>query len=378
MIPSILTEARVDAWAVLTREDSDPTLPLILPSHLVMDTALIFTPSGSTALLGHISMASGHGRYFDRVVEYTPGKLEDVLAPVLRELNPRVLALNYSESDYTADGLSHGFFRRLVDAVGEEWLSPRMVSAEDVVSQLRAVKSPTEIGLIEEAARITVKVAAEMSPLIRPGMTHGEIYDLFRRIVLADGRSEPEFFIATSGRIGKILRGDVDYRVEPGDSLILDIGVRYQGYASDYKRMWYFLERGQQGPPDDLKRAFDLVRDVIRESVVNCRAGRLGYEVNAEALARMTEAGYDEFQHALGHGVGRAVHDGGATLGRKERYKRASTTIKANMVLTLEPGIKMPNHYPVSLEEMCVTQNAGPARLLVPPQDCLMLVPSIR
>jgi len=378
MIPGLLREAGVDAWLVLTREDCDPTLPLILPSHLVMDTAFIFTPLGSTALIGHISVASGHGRYFDKTIDYTPGKLEDVLRPVLQELDPKVLALNFSESDYTADGLSHGFFRRLVNAMGQEWVSSRMASAEDIVSQFRAVKSPTEISLIEEAARITVKVATEMNPLIQAGMTHGELQDLFRRTVLSDGRSEPEFFIATSGCIGKILRGDPDYRVESGDSLILDIGVRYEGYASDYKRMWYFLEEGQDQPPDDLVRAFNTVRDVIKESAVNCVPGKIGYEVNARALARMTEAGYDEFQHALGHGVGRAVHDGGVTLGRKERYRRASSVIKPNMVFTLEPGIKMPNHYPVSIEEVCVTRDSGPARLFVSPQDYLYLVPATR
>ncbi|MDP2871987.1 MAG: hypothetical protein Q8P31_05545 [Bacillota bacterium] len=163
MIPRILASAGVDAWMVVTREDSDPVLPLVLGEHLVMDTALIFTPHGSTAVLGHISMSAGHGRLFDRVVEYTPGKLEDSLVPLLKEMDPKVLALNFSESDHTSDGLSLGLYRRLQRALGT-WLAGREASAEDIVAELRGTKSASEIELLEAAARITMDVSDGSDP----------------------------------------------------------------------------------------------------------------------------------------------------------------------------------------------------------------------
>lgn len=190
-----------------------------------------------------------------------------------------------------------------------------------------------------------------------------------------DGRAQPEFFIPTSGCPGKILRGLDSYRVESGDSLILDMGVRYEGYTSDYKRIWYFLRPGETQAPADLRRGFTLVRDVIAECAGYLRAGLQGYEVDELAQSRMVQAGYEEFKHALGHQVGMAVHDGGAILGRKHRYRGASMVVKPSMVFTLEPGIKMPEHYPVGVEEVCLTQLEGSARLFVPPQQELFLVP---
>lgn len=373
-IRHMLLEMDVDAWLIAAREDSDPILPYILTGHLVMDSAFLFTADDNTAILGHIDITNGQGSFFDRMIEYSPGTLEEALAPLLDSMNPTVLAVNYSEFDHTADGLTHGFYRRLEAAMGSEWLRSRAISAEDIVADLRGIKSSGELEVLQEAAEITVAIAEQIGQHIRPGISHHELRDLFERLVAADGRGQPEFFIPTSGCIGEILRGRPEYRVRIGDSLILDMGVRYKGFTSDYKRMWYFLRPSETDAPDDLHRAFNACRDVIQETSQALQVGRQGHEVDALARKRLAELGYEEFKHALGHQVGRLVHDGGVALGPLAQYRRSRTSIKSNMVFTLDPAIRTPTHYPASVEEQAWVQVEGPSKFLVPPQEHLWLV----
>jgi Xaa-Pro aminopeptidase len=88
------------------------------------------------------------------------------------------------------------------------------------------------------------------------------------------------------------------------------------------------------------------------------------------------DAGMPEYQHALGHGVGRAVHDGGPLLGpRWDRYGQTPYgTLEVGMVFTLECGLETPYGY-LGLEEEIVIEKDG-ARWLSPPQTQLSLVTS--
>ena len=370
----LIAESGVDLWLILLREDSDPIASYILDGHIVADTALIINDSEITAILGHIEMANEFGRFFDRVIPYESGKFWESLAAELFAQDPTRLALNYSESDHTADGLRVGLYRRLCRAVGREWLYQRETSSEDIIAGLRGVKSSSELHTINIAADITLNVADKLNAHLRPGITHGELRELFDKLVAQDGRTTPEFFIPTSGCIGKILRGQPQYRVEEGDSLILDMGVRYKGYTADFKRMWYFLRQDETNPPQNLVEAFDACRDVIKEVASILKEGVDGHSVDAYAKERLAIRGYDEYPQALGHQVGRQAHDGGVVLGPRNRYGRAHLPVQSNMVFTLEPGVKFPEHFPVGLEEMVRVCHAGPAEFLCPPQDALSLI----
>jgi len=76
--------------------------------------------------------------------------------------------------------------------------------------------------------------------------------------------------------------------------------------------------------PEQIQTAFDTVRDAIIVSSEFIRPGVLGYEVDAVARNFVKDAGYEEYQHALGHQIGRHAHDGGGLLGPKwERFTRS-------------------------------------------------------
>jgi Xaa-Pro aminopeptidase len=160
-----------------------------------------------------------------------------------------------------------------------------------------------------------------------------------------------------------------DARLEPGDLLHVDFGVKLDRYCSDIQRLLYFRRRGEISVPEELIRAFNKVRDIITESAKLSRPGARGWEIDAQARKMLKYAKYPEYQHGLGHQLGRAVHDGGAMIGPKwERYGTTPTLkIEAGNVFTLELEIVLPGIGCVGLEEDVVITEQG-ARFLCPRQ----------
>jgi Xaa-Pro aminopeptidase len=117
--------------------------------------------------------------------------------------------------------------------------------------------------------------------------------------------------------------------------------VRLDGYCSDIQRMWYVRRPGESAPPDDVQKAFDTVVRAIDAGAAALRPGARGFEVDAAARRVVVEAGYPEFKDALGHGLGRAVHDGGTMLGPQwPCYGRnTDAVVEAGNVFTLELGV---------------------------------------
>lgn len=153
----------------------------------------------------------------------------------------------------------------------------------------------------------------------------------------------------------------------------MDFGVRRDGYCSEHQRVWYLRRPGESGPPAEVRRAFDTVLRAIQAGFDALRPGVEGWRVDAAARDVVRAAGYPEFMHALGHQVGRTVHDGAALLGpRWARYgDTPRTPVEVGSVFTLELGVRTEAGL-ISLEEMVVLGPDG-ARWLSPPQTKLIL-----
>ena len=109
-----------------------------------------------------------------------------------------------------------------------------------------------------------------------------------------------------------------------------------------------------------MRRAFDTVVRAVEAGLAALRPGVRGYEVDAAARRVVVEAGYPEFKHGLGHGLGRAVHDGGTLLGpRWPCYGRTPEgVVEAGNVFTVELGVATEAGY-VGLEEDVLVTEGG-------------------
>jgi len=367
---ALLAETGLDCWMTFARETAlhpDPGMEQVVGADVVRNSAFLFGIGGERiAIVANFDTSAIRNKgVFHEVVGYD----EDVRGPLLAaldRLDPRNIGLNYSLDDVTADGLTHGHWLKLQEIFqGTTWFS-RLTSAAPLLARLRGRKSPAEIERIRGAVALTERIVDEITPQIRPGATERELAEFTHSRFAALG-APPAWPAEGCPIVNSGPDSDFGHslpspriRVEPGHLVHIDLGVRFEGYCSDMQRMWYVRRRGEAAPPDEVRRAFDAVVRAIDAAAAVLRPGVPGWEVDAAARKVVNDAGRPEFKHGLGHGLGRAVHDGGTMLGpRWPCYGRnPEGLVEAGNVFTLEPAA-MTSAGIVGLEEDVLVTDAG-------------------
>jgi Xaa-Pro aminopeptidase len=124
-----------------------------------------------------------------------------------------------------------------------------------------------------------------------------------------------------------------------------------------------------------MRRAFETIYEAIDRAVAALVPGAIGKDVDHAARQHILDAGYQEIFHAVGHQVGRDVHDGGTLLGPvKDRYRKAALgTIEEGMVFAIEPTILYEEGPAIISEENVLVTSDG-ARFLSKRQESLVLI----
>ena len=382
----ILRELNIPCWLTFVRESGitpDPVMPFLAPAHVTWHSAFIVTASGEARALV--------GAYDKKAIEDTgaytsvEGYVEGVKAPLLaalQSIGPSAIAVNYSEDSEVCDGLTHGMYltlRRYLDEIG--W-ADRLVSAEGLISRLRARKTGSELARIKEAIRLTEQIFDEVGRFLAPGRTEREVADFVAAKVRDRGLDVaweagtcPAVF--TGPDTAGAHYGPTGRRVEPGHLVNMDFGVKFQDYCADLQRTFYVLRPGETAAPGEAQHGFDTIVRSIEESRRALRPGAVGRDVDGVARDIITGAGYAEYPHGLGHQVGRFAHDGTAMLGPEwEKYgRRPFVPVEEGMVFTIEPRLTVPGYGIATVEEMVVVTADG-ATFLSNPQRELVLVPA--
>lgn len=368
----MLDQLNLDAWLIVVRETpvmADPVLDLVVGLEATWQSFFLFSGSGEIiALVGNLDDDNyRRSDVFSEVLTYTEDP-RDPLVGLLDRIAPRKIALNYAEDDVSADGLTHGMYLRLKYYLEGTPHADRLTSAGDLCRKLRGRKLPEEVELLRQAATVATGVWEKVVPRLKTGQSEKEIAALIDDSIRATG-GEPSFeTIVNAGAKTNPGHGSpTEATVEKGDLLHVDFGVRLDGYCSDLQRLVWFSPDGSA--PAELDRAFNLVRDIITQAAGRCIPGAVGHEIDTAARQALEREGFDVYQHALGHQLGRAVHDGGAIVGpRWSRYGRSSVEpLEENNVFTLELEIMLPDIGCVGLEEDVVITASG-AEFLCPRQ----------
>ncbi|MFW9959700.1 MAG: M24 family metallopeptidase [Candidatus Thorarchaeota archaeon] len=378
----LLKELDLDSWLVWVRETSqmaDPVLELILGGDLVWESALLFTKTGEkVAIVGNFDAGGLESMgIYDKVIPYTKG-ISEALVTELTRINPQQISINYSKDDVAADGLTVGMYELLKDYLKETPYIDRLVTAEDLIQRLRGRKTAEEIESIRKAIVITEEIFRKAETNVRINQSEREIYDLFHNEMRKYGvtsawndADNPAVDAGPNKQFGHA--GPTDNMTKAGHLLHFDFGVRYKGYCSDIQRMFFFGK--EKDIPNEVQDAFDTVRDAIIVASRFIRPGRLGFEVDAIARDSVRSAGYEEYQHALGHQLGRNAHDGGVLLGPQwERYGTSVMgPIETGNVFTLELYVTTKSYGQVSLEEDILVTKTG-CEFLTRPQQKLICI----
>ena len=366
----ILNEFDVDVWLTFVRETTlspDPALELIADVDVTWKSAFMLCRDGAhVAIIGRFDSENVEQLgVYPQIIGYDQGIAKHIRA-VLAEKAPRTIAINYSDNDVAADGLSHGLYRSLQTILADTPFADRLISAEQIIAALRGRKSPAEVERVRTAVLTTEALFAEVEQFAKPGMTQRQIAEFVQGRIDEMGLDyawpKPFNPIVTCGpdsAVGHAAAGDVV--LEKGHTLHLDLGVKQNDYCSDIQRMWYVLDDGETEAPPEVQHAFEVVYGAIKAGESLLTPGTPGWQVDEAARDFIVDNGYPEYMHAFGHLLGRVAHDGATVLGpRWERYAGiCELPVEVGNIFTLELHVVVPNRGIMSLEEDVLVTESG-------------------
>lgn len=379
----ILEELKIDCWLTFVREtdeQSDPAAKLILNHDVTWHAAFLLTRTGERiALVARYDddLVRQAGLFTD-ITTYTESWMP-ALQETLKRLDPAKIALNYAVSDVAADGLTHGMYLQLVEALAGTPYPERFISSAPLISRLRTRKTPGELERMLQAVDKTEALLQQLGGFLRAGVTEREASDYLHAEMQRlgygaawsyDGCPGVKFGPETLFGHGK--PGELAF--QPGYIASIDFGIRLNEYCSDLQRLWYLRQPGENEVPEVVQRAFAAVKGAIEAGKALVKPGVLGWQVDEAARSYLVAAGYPEYQHALGHSVGRHAHDGGPVLG--PRWARYGETpfypLEENSIFTLELGVMTERGYVSQEDEILVT--ASGCEWFSHPQEKIFLV----
>jgi Xaa-Pro aminopeptidase len=251
-------------------------------------------------------------------------------------------------------------------AFANEWLvESELVATEGLVEELRRVKDDGEIARIEEAARIADEALARVKRRLAEGITEADFaleLDFEIRRLGAAGNSF-ESIVASGPNGAKPHARPSDRRIEPGELIVLDFGAMVDGYCSDMTRT---VCVGAPGGPT-LQRMVDVVAESQAIGVDTVGPGVEAAAVDKACRDVIAEAGWaDAFMHSTGHGVGLDIHEAPTVSAT------SLDMLAVGQVVTVEPGVYLPEHGGVRIEDTVVVTADGCRRLTNAPKDLVL------
>jgi Xaa-Pro aminopeptidase len=225
-----------------------------------------------------------------------------------------------------------------------------LVATKGVVENLRAVKDAGEIASIRKSIRLAKRVFKRVAREIRTGRTEEDLSRLIDLEFLKNG-ARPAFdtIVAGGPNTSKPHARPTRASIPRNSFVMVDIGCNIEGYNSDLTRM---IAVGKV--KDELLKIYGIVAAAQEAALGVICPGAPIKDVDAAAREHIRKKGYGEyFGHALGHGVGMAVHE------EPTISKNSEAELKPGMVFTVEPAIYLPRLGGVRIEDMVLVTEDG-------------------
>ena len=247
----------------------------------------------------------------------------------------------------------------------EEWFpGTDLVATGSLVEDLRAVKDEGEVARIQTACAIADDALAVIVPTMIAGPTEAELAIALDSEIRRLGADDISFTtIVASGPNGSRPHHEPSgRRIERGDLVVIDFGAMVDGYHSDMTRT--IPVGGLDALDDTQRRMLAVVTEAQAAGVAAVRPGGATSEVDAACRVVISEAGWgDAFVHGTGHGVGLDIHEA-PRLGES-----TDATLAAGHVVTVEPGVYLPGHGGVRVEDTVVVTVDGCRTLTCAPKS---------
>ncbi len=268
------------------------------------------------------------------------------LPALLKELLPD---LGITSLAFESHYMLHSMAEKLKTMLGV--IDVTLYPVVDIVEKMRLIKNEEEIKALKRSVLLNEKVFLECYKNLSGSETEIDIALAIEAAMRRYGAESPSFetIVATGERsaLPHAVPGNVV--IQKNASLMIDMGLILDGYCSDMTRTFV---------PGKADKKFITIHRLVRKAqlagIAAVRAGVSAASVDKAARTVIADGGYkDHFGHALGHGVGLAVHEAPGLSSRNRKH------LKSGMIITVEPGIYLPGWGGVRLENMVVVREDG-------------------
>lgn len=237
----------------------------------------------------------------------------------------------------------------------------KLIDVKNYLDEKRMVKKPLELYALKHAQKIAEEVFAKIKKRLRPGVTEKEVEWEIEKIAHDLGAQDLSFtpIVAFAEDSASPHNHNTDRKLKRGDLVLIDMGVRYNGFCSDMTRVIFTKQ-----PTPEQRHVYGIVLAAQKTAIRNIKAGVTGRNMDKLARAVIKEEGYGkQFTHPLGHGVGLDIHE---LPSFTPKYKGK---VPEGSVMTVEPGIYLPGKFGIRIEDMVLVTRKGNINLTKTPKD---------
>ncbi len=244
----------------------------------------------------------------------------------------------------------------LTDYARLQGLLPQMTFGPDanILHQLRLVKSAAEVAKIETACAIAGRAFQRVPEIAAAGVPLERVFRDFQRLCLEEGADWVPYLAGGTGLLGydDVISPATDAPLQSGAVLMLDTGLVWDGYFCDYDRNYAI-----GAPSAGLKSNWSRLLDATEAGKEAAKVGNTARDVfrAMDAICTGGQGGGDAGR--LGHGLGMNLTEWPSFINGDE------TELVDGMVITLEPGITMPDGSVLVHEDNFVITAHGPRQL---------------
>ena len=299
-------------------------------------------------------------RYIEQAEKQTKGfqviRIDDEPYKKINELSEEVNSIGIEEEHIT--WLKYKKIR-------ESFREKNLVETSKIFKNMRKIKDDSEIAAIREAIKITDQAFNSIIEKIKQNTSEEDIaieLEFFLRKAGASGKSFD--FIIGSGWRSALPHGvATGKKIAENELIVLDFGAIYKRYCSDLTRTVFIGK-----PSAKHLEIYNIVLEAQLAAINYMKPGMSGKEVDAIARDIIKKNGYgDYFGHGLGHSLGLEIHEEPRLSPKEEKV------IEPGMIITVEPGIYIPNWGGVRIEDVVLVTKNGVEVLTQAPKQFIII-----
>lgn len=332
----LLQQEKIDALVI-----SNPINVTYLTGFSGDSTVLIMSATRTVMVsdFRYITQLSEECPQLETIIRPTAQKLPEAVGQALRDLR-------YQTVGFESNAVTVAEHRILSDLTpGLTW-----IAGLDRVEQLRMIKDESEIAAIRAAVAMAEKAFIALKATLRPGDSEKDLVDAMEYYSRRVGGKGTAFapIMGVAERAALPHAQPTERTVGSGELLLVDWGVNGPFYKSDLTRTM-----ATRTISSKLREVHGIVLGAQQAAIDAIKPGVAAHVIDSAARGFISRAGYgDFFGHGLGHGIGLQIHEA-------PMFRPGSDTIlQPGMIVTVEPGIYLPDWGGVRIEDdVLVTAN---------------------